>query len=121
MLLANFPAKSRKSSARQWLPRVRPWLEAIAKTLFLTTICDRIYLLTLWLGIFSRSFAQGLSLLSSIGGSQPTLCSGYKEPGVGGGFWNGGSQPQVGHPAGTLSLGYSGHAEYHPQCPTLNG
>lgn len=83
VLLANFPAKSRKSSARQWLPRVRPWLEAIAKMLFLTKICVRTYLLTPWLGIFSRSSAQGVSLLPNIGGSQPTLCSGYKGPGRG--------------------------------------
>lgn len=54
----------------------------------------------LWLGSFSSSLTQGLSLLSSIGRSQPTLCSGSKGAGVWF-FWSGSSLPQAEHPTNT--------------------
>lgn len=49
---------------------------------------------------FSSSLTQGLSLLSGIVTSQPTLCSGYKGAGVCF-FWSGSFLLQAGHPTNT--------------------
>lgn len=116
--LGNFTTESQKMSTRQWLPKVRPWSEAVARTLFLIKIGDKIYPLTLWPGMFS-SFNQSLSLLFRIGRSQPTLCSGCK--GVGVLFsWSGGALWQARHPANTLPWGCVESAEQHPQGPEFN-
>ena len=53
--LASFTTKNRKIPTRLWLPKVRPWSEAVARMLFLIKICDKIYPLILWLGTFSSS------------------------------------------------------------------